>query len=108
MGSAKGGQEVVERIFIGQIYDCDLRADFVSVAVKQIVVSDGQVEKTPRGYAWRILVVIFSPGSWHLKQRGTELRNRARILNAHEGSRMHATAEQTGLELLIGAEGSSE
>ena len=43
--AAEGGKEVVKGIFVGQIDGGELSAPFVSVAVKQIIVSDRKVEQ---------------------------------------------------------------
>ena len=43
--AAEGGKEVVQRIFVGQVDDGELSAPLVSVAVKQIVVSDRKIEQ---------------------------------------------------------------
>jgi hypothetical protein len=42
MRSAKRRKEVVKSVFIGQIDCCQLNADLVSIAVEQVVVSDGK------------------------------------------------------------------
>ena len=47
VGSAEGREEVVQRFLVGQIDDCQARAPFISVAVEDVVVADGGVEKAP-------------------------------------------------------------
>ena len=44
MRPAEGRQEVVERVFVGHIDDCELRAPFVLVAMEQIVMPERNIE----------------------------------------------------------------
>ena len=56
--AAERGQEVVERVFVRHV-DCrQLQTNFVSVSVKQIIVSKGEVEDTSRRDTLRVVVVI--------------------------------------------------
>ena len=56
--AAERREEVIQRIVVSQIDNRDLTADFVLVAVKQVVMSESEVEETPRGDALRIMIVI--------------------------------------------------
>ena len=58
MRSTESREEVVERILVGQVNDRELRADFVFIAVEQVVVPDRHVKEMSRRNAWRIFVVV--------------------------------------------------
>jgi hypothetical protein len=49
VSTAKGRQEIVNRLFVGKIDNCQSCTQFVFIAAKQIVLSDGDVEKVARG-----------------------------------------------------------
>ena len=60
--SAECRQKVIKSVIVGQI-DCgQLNADFVSVTVKQVVVSDGNIEKIPGDDTGWILIVVLRFG----------------------------------------------
>ena len=59
MRSAERAQEVVKRLFVGQVDYRKTKAPFVTIAMEQIVVADGEVEQVARRNARRILVVVF-------------------------------------------------
>ena len=48
VSSAKGGEEIVEGVFVGQIHHRQPRAPFVLIAVKDVVVANGDVEEIAR------------------------------------------------------------
>ncbi len=56
--SAKRGEKVVERFLVGDIDDRHSRAPPKAIAVKQVVVSQGNVEQIARRDAWRVLVIV--------------------------------------------------
>src|ERR1035438_4559249 len=60
--AAKRGQEVVQRVVVRQVNDVQLCAPLVFVRLKQVVISDRQVEETSRCNALRIMVVVFLAG----------------------------------------------
>src|SRR5215470_15558652 len=72
--SAECAQEVVQRFFVRQIDHCEAQAPFVAVAMEQIVVANGQVEKIAGGDARRILVVVFRAFSWDVNAGSASLR----------------------------------
>ena len=62
MGSREGGEEVVERVVVGDV-DCrQSHADFVLVAVKEVVFSECDVEEASWLNALRIVIVVFGVG----------------------------------------------
>src|ERR1019366_7487032 len=75
MRSAERGKKVVERVLVRQVDDGQLRTPLVLVAVKEIVMPQGKIKKTPRGDALRVVVVIFSVGCRHSNQRRPKLRS---------------------------------
>src|ERR1019366_8379533 len=56
MRSAERGKKVVERVLLRQVDDGQLRTPLVLVAVKEIVMPQGKIKKTPRGDALRVVV----------------------------------------------------
>jgi hypothetical protein len=69
VGAAEGGQDVIQRFFVGEIDDLKLGAPFITIAMEQIVVSDGGVEQIPRCDARRIMIVILGSRCRDLEQR---------------------------------------
>jgi hypothetical protein len=67
--TAEGRKEVVERILVGQINNRYLTADFVLVAAKQVVMSEGEIEEIPGRDALRIVIVVLGIGRGHFYQR---------------------------------------
>ncbi len=63
MCSAEGGKEVVQSIFVQQIYDGESNAPLVFVAVEYVVMPDGQIKEIARGDARGIVIVVLSAGS---------------------------------------------
>ena len=57
--AAEGGEEVVEGVFVGDVYACETETPFVLVAVEEIVFADGGIEEAALLNAGRMLVVIF-------------------------------------------------
>jgi hypothetical protein len=57
--AAEGGEEVIERVFVGQVDDGEAKAPLVAVAAEEVVVADRHVEEVARSDARRILVVVF-------------------------------------------------
>jgi hypothetical protein len=71
------GKKVVERIFIGQVNDSELRTDFIPITMIQVVVPDRQIEQIACGNTGRIMIIILRARSRYLDQIGSELRSRA-------------------------------
>lgn len=63
MRAAKGGKKVIERLFVGEIDNCEARANPVSITTKQVVMSNRYVKKATRCDTRRIMIIIFSSGS---------------------------------------------
>ena len=62
--SAERAQEVVERLFVGQVDDRKPNAPLVTVTVEQIVVANAEIKQMAGRDAWRVVIVIFGPGCW--------------------------------------------
>ena len=71
--SAEGRKEIVERFFVGQIDHRQARAQFEPVAVKEVVLSHGDVEKIARCDAGRIVVVVFRAGRRNLTRYSSRI-----------------------------------
>src|ERR1035438_5550714 len=104
MGPAKGGKEVVERYFIGDVDRRQAKAPLALVAVEKVVVTYRQVEQAARRNTRRVVVVVLGSGRWDLDQAGPVLRCGAQPVGADrsDGSRVHAAAIESRLKLLIG------
>ena len=61
--AAEGGEEVVERVFVGNVDGGEAQAPLVAVAVEEVVGTEGGVEEAARCDARRILVVVLGSGS---------------------------------------------
>ena len=68
MRAAEGGEEVVERVFVGDVYRGKMQAPLVLVAVKEVVFADGRIEEIARRNAGRIGVVVARAGLGNLHQ----------------------------------------
>ncbi len=77
MGSAESRQEVVERSLIGEIDYRETKTPFVTITMKQIVISHSSIEKAAGLDARRIVVVVFGSRRGDLDERGTVLRRGA-------------------------------
>jgi hypothetical protein len=66
-----------------------------------VVVADRDIKQVSRSNARWVLVVLLGSRRRHLDRMGAELGCRARIGNRLRGGRADATAEQSGLELLV-------
>ena len=58
VGTAKGGEEVVERVLVGEVDGGEMKAPLLLVAVEEVVFADGSVEEATRGNPLRIGVVV--------------------------------------------------
>ena len=56
--AAKGGQEIVERNLVGDVYGRQPQAPLVFVSAKNVVVSHCDIKQVTRGNTRRIVVVI--------------------------------------------------
>ena len=62
VGSAECGKEIVERLFVHQVDNRQSGAPLVAIAVKNVVVSHGQVKQVARLGSLRIVIVVFGAG----------------------------------------------
>lgn len=69
MCAAECGQEIVERHFVGYVDRRKSQTPLVSIAVKNIVVTDGNVEQISWRDSRRIVVVIFHARSGNGDER---------------------------------------
>jgi len=58
MRTAEGGEKVIKHVVVCQVDDSDLRAPFVPFTMKQVVMTDGEVEEIPGCNARRIVIVV--------------------------------------------------
>ncbi len=70
MRSAERGKEIVECLFVRQIDNFQAGAPLIPVGIKQVVISQGDVEQVARLNSLRIVVVIFRPGQRHFDVYG--------------------------------------
>ena len=73
VGSAEGGEEVVERVLVGDVDASQAQAPLIFVSVEDVVVSHGGIEEVTRRDALRVFVVISCIGSGNVDQAGGEL-----------------------------------
>ena len=59
--AAEGGEEVVERVLIGQVDGGKRQTPFVLLPVEEIVVAHGHIEQIAGSDARRFVIVIFGP-----------------------------------------------
>ena len=107
-----GRQEVVESNPIGDVDRSELKAPLVAFSVEKVVISDGDVEEMTRGDAGGIVIGVVG------SRRGDRYLGRSILRSGAESSgadgraegicrtrgRMYRTAEESCLELLVGAE----
>ena len=70
MRAAEGGEEIIEGHFVGEIDGGEAKTPLVTVAAKEIVLADGNVEEIARSDARRIGVAIFAGGFRNLQKVG--------------------------------------
>jgi len=112
MRATESGQKVIEHVVVGDIDGCQLQTDFVLVAVKQIVVPNGQVEETSGLDALWIVVVLLRIRGRYPYQTGSELCRESGTVwlagNDDPCGRSrgcaHAVASKARLKLLIRSE----
>lgn len=105
MRAAERRQKVVQRGSVRQVNEGDLGAPSVFVAVEEIVMANRQIEEMARRDTGWILVVVLGSRSWNLHQRRSILRRSAGGQRQRK-SRELTSAEQSSLDLLVGAEAS--
>ena len=71
---AERRKEVVNRFLVGHVDGLQAQAPFVTVAAKQIVVADRQIEQAATGHPRRIVVVVLGTGLGNLQEYRTVLR----------------------------------
>src|ERR1700733_3936537 len=102
VGSAEGGEEVVQRVLVGDVDGSQAETPFVPVAIEEVVLADGGVEQAPFRNARRVMVVVFRVWRRNGNELRRELGGKARSSgDSHVWSCLDAVARQTGLELLI-------
>jgi hypothetical protein len=73
--AAEGGKEIVECVLVGQVDRRELEAHLVLIAVEEVVMSDGNVEKASRRDTRWVLVVVLCIRLRYLQKSGPELRD---------------------------------
>ena len=102
MSTAKSKEEIVERQFVGHVYDRPLSAPFSFVSVKEIVVSDGHIKKIARATSLRIVIVILPVCGGDAYETRSELRSEAYARQRLRDGGAHSAAREPSLKLLIG------
>jgi hypothetical protein len=113
MSAAECGKEVIQCGLVRDIDGGQLQADFVLIAMKQVVVAHSQVKQVSRLNALWIVVVIFRVGRGNSYQTGSELCRQAITIrfpgddvpDRYRRRRAHSIAYEHGLKLLIGSKG---
>src|SRR5207248_1109888 len=77
---------------------------FIAVSAEQVVVANGNVEQVARSDAGGMVIVILRSRSWNLYHVRRELRSEAGRRQGYERRRLHASASEPSLELLVGGE----
>lgn len=67
MRPAEGGQEVIQGVFVCYVDGSQLQADFVFIAMKHVVMPDGDIEKTSSRNAGGIFIVVFRIWLGHIQ-----------------------------------------
>ena len=100
MRAAEGGQEIVERLLVGDVDGGQLQAPFVFVVMEHVVFAHADVEQVSRGDARGVVVVVFRAWGGESDQRGAIARV-AGGERTSQGGTLPA-AEEAGLQLLVG------
>jgi hypothetical protein len=101
VGSAEGGEEVVEGVLVGQVQDGECEVGFVAIAVEQVVPAEGEIEHVARGDAGRVPVVVLGAGCGDFDERRGEAAAGATRERRREGC-ADSVAGEFELGLLIG------
>ena len=100
--AAEGGEEVVQRVLVGDVHGRQAQAPLVLVAVEEIVLADRRIEEAALLNARRILVVVLGARGGNRNQLRGQLRSEALISRyPDERSCLDAVAGEARLELLI-------
>src|ERR1700677_335626 len=113
MGSTEGGEEVIERVFVGDVDSSQAEAPFVAVALEEVVLTNRRVEKATRLDTRRVVVVVARTRSGDVDQAGGELRCDALVVGrAGDGCSeqvapvcLDSAAGESALKFLVGAQG---
>ena len=105
VGAAESGQKIVERQLVGQVDNRELSAPFSFVAVEDIVVADGHIEKIARANSLRIVIIILRVRSRDAHQIRSELRRRANARQRLHDGCARSGAGEASLKFLIGRQG---
>ena len=73
MRPAERGKEVIQCYFVGKIDHLNSSAPFVPVAVKNVVISQRQVEEVALLNPLWIVIIVLGPGRRYFHQAGGEL-----------------------------------
>src|SRR5216683_6745424 len=61
-------KEVVQRVFVGDVYGCQAEAPFTFVAVEEIVLAERHIEEIALGNPRRVVVVVLRAGCGYRNQ----------------------------------------
>lgn len=103
MRAAEGRKKIIECGLVGQVDDREAKAPFVAIALEEIVVTDGKVEKIPWRDARWIVIIVLRAGRGDLHQVRPVQVSRAHGEWRGQGWKQ-IPAEQTSLNLLITGE----
>src|SRR5579872_2786007 len=81
---AEGGEEVIQRLAIGQVDYGEAQAPFITVAAEQVVLADAGVEQVAGGDSLRIVVVVFLAYAGDFDEAGTQA---GRVAGSQRGTR---------------------
>ena len=102
MRTAEGRKEVVERVFVGDVYAGQSKAPFVLIAIEEVVLADRRIKQASLLNAWRVFVVVLRTGRRDRYQLRSQLRSQALISwYCCEWRGLYAVTRKTGLELLV-------
>ena len=111
MGTAEGGEEIVQCCLVGQVDHGEAKAPLVFIAIKDVVVANAGIEQVARSDALRIVVVVFRPGRRYLDELGPKLRGQASTIRLQYRRgyrncwrRTYALTGESRLKLLIGSQ----
>jgi len=104
--AAEGGEEVVEGVFVGDVYASETEAPFVLGTAEEIVLPDRGIEEISVFDTGRIVIVVACARSGNRHELRGKLRRQAYWLAIGEQGIargcLDSIADQTGLELFVG------
>src|ERR1700677_4654696 len=100
--TAEGREEVIKRVFVGDVHTRETKTPLVLIAVEQIILPNRSVKQAAFSNARRVLIVILRTGRRNRHQVRSELRSQALITRySDKRSSLHTVASQPSLKLLI-------